>query len=300
MATTDEVWRLDNLQDDDCLFFQSMANSGHAGRHEPGKSRQGIYVCSADGQCLASINQLSAKAVLETMNRGMKKWKQLPKNERSSASAKKMNPKRRWENSRPTNGLVLSVHSRDLLRSATSESRSLKYWNVDSAWFIAKEVRSFIPNDIAEGDEFEFGDVFVDRLCKLHFVDSVKGQTDSFDQHEIAGSSIMGKVESIEDKKVKIVIHGNTSGVRETGKFKRGVATKLIGEAIFDQSEQQFTKFDMVAIGQRWGRTRFNDRVSQPKKSPIGFAFHLTKPDEPVVVPGIVWAYKVPWLKLLP
>ena len=286
------------MNDEDCRFFQKMANSGHYGSRESGKSRQGIYVFTADGKFLASINRLDPDSVLDMMKRGLRKWKQLPENERRPKSAETITAEHRWEKLRPMDGLVLTSYSRDLHRTAKPDSKPMKTWNVDSAWFSLEETRSLVPADAAQGQTFEFPQVFVSRLCRLHFVDCVKGQTDSFNVDEIAGSRISAKVVSGTDRELKLEIFGNSSGVRKQGKFARGVQTKIVGDAVFNRFEQRFTSFHLVAIGKRWGKTRFNDRVAQQGESPIGFALHLTKPDEPIVIPGIIWAYKAPWVKL--
>jgi len=57
-------------------------------------------------------------------------------------------------------------------------------------------------------------------------------------------------------------------------------------------------KFEFVAVGQRWGRTRFNDRRRQMDKTPVGFVFELAAPDAQPIVPGIIREYYgMDWLK---
>ena len=275
-----------------------MADSGHYGPRDNGESRQGIYVCTADGKFLSSINTLDADLVLETMKRGLNKWKKLPADERRpKTNTSEMKIERRWEPQRPKDGLVFTVYSRDLHRKATPDSRSLKTWNVDSAWFNSKEMKSLLPKNITIGQTFEFPDFFVARLSKLHLVDCVKGQTEAFGKSEIAGSKISGTVIGVDANQIEVEIKGTTSGISKSGRFPRGVVTTIIGDATFDRESEKFEKFDMVAIGKRWGRTRFNDRRAQQKESPIGFTFHITKPDEPIVIPGVFWSYDASWIK---
>ena len=80
IPATDEVWRLQGVVDKDASIFQEMANKGHY--RKAGGSRQGIYVCSPNGSLLASVNSLDPDVVLETIKKGLDKWKELPEKDR--------------------------------------------------------------------------------------------------------------------------------------------------------------------------------------------------------------------------
>lgn len=275
-----------------------MADSGHYGTRDPGESRQGIYVCTADGRFLSSINHLDVERVLKTLKRGLMKWNQLPDHEREPKPvAAEMKIENRWEHQRPMDGLVLTAYSRDLHFKATPDSKPMKTWNVDSAWFDRKEMKSLLPKHVAAGQSFDFPDFFVARLCRLHFVDCVKGQTEAFQKSEIEGSRISATVVVADENKIKLQINGTSSGVCRSGRYPRGVVTKIIGDATFDKATERFTQFDMVAIGKRWGRTKYNDRLAQQSETPIGFAFQITQTDEHAVIPGIFWSYDASWIK---
>ena len=80
IPSTDEVWRLQGGDEEDASMFQKMANEGHYKKE--GSTRQGIYVCSPNGTLLSSINSLNPDAVLESIMKGLDKWKLLPESER--------------------------------------------------------------------------------------------------------------------------------------------------------------------------------------------------------------------------
>ena len=64
-----------------------MADQGsHYGKRERGKSRQGIYVFTASGKFLASINDLSADNVLQMLERGWEAWERLPDSEKAATA----------------------------------------------------------------------------------------------------------------------------------------------------------------------------------------------------------------------
>ena len=52
---------------------------------------------------------------------------------------------------------------------------------------------------------------------------------------------------------------------------ERGVQTTLRGRATWDRAAGRFVRFELVAIGARWGATRFNERSDDLAPSPIGF-----------------------------
>lgn len=298
MPTTDEVWRLDTTDDEDSLYFQKMANKGHYGVKKKGKSRQGIYVFTADGEYLSSINSLSSDSVLSTLEEGLARWNSLPDTKKTPTSGSAivtMNPKHRFEDQYPRDGLVLTIHSRDLAKGGTPSSPPMPTWNVDAAWFSKSEKEAMVLPSVIVGDTFEFPKFFVDRICKLHLVDSVKGQTEAFTAKEVSGSRISASVTSIDNGIVAMDISGSTKGARK-GKNRLGVETKLIGSAAYDLTTKRFLQFDVIALGERWGKTRFNDRKNQQHKTPIGFTFELTPSDATPVIPGIIWAYDAPWM----
>jgi hypothetical protein len=295
VATTDEVWRLDTEDDADCVFFQKMSDHGHYGKRKKGSSRQGTYVFTADGKFLSSVNDLDPEIVLATLKEGLAKWRALPESKRTTRKVVTQKPKHRWEDYYPHDGLVLTGYSRDLPKDKNPKSKRLPTWNRDAAWFSKGELQTLVPRDVRKGDSFDFPDVFVSRLSRLHIVDAVKGQTDEFESNETTGSKIAATVTERTATQIQMTIHGATKAKGKTP--ARGIETTVVGSATFEIKSGRFSKFDFVAIGERWGRTRFNGRRRHQEKSPIGFAFQLAKPGKlPLVTPGMTWAYHVPWM----
>ena len=283
------------------MFFQKMADNGHYGTSGKDQSRQGTYVFTAQGKFLSSINNLSADRVLKTLEDGLAKWNALPESEKSPAAASQteLAPAHRWEDSYPRDGLVFTIYNRDLPADRDYNSKQLPTWNRDAAWFSAAEVKEMVPSDLTSGQAFDFPDFFVSRLCRLHFVDSVKGQTEAFRETEIVGSEISGSVTKRDGSILSIKVTGTTRGHCERGRRRPGVETKILGTAVYDEAKGKFLEFEFVALGERWGQTRFNDRRQQLEKTPVGFVFELAAPDAIAINPGMIWEYRgLPWLKL--
>jgi hypothetical protein len=73
---------------------------------------------------------------------------------------------------------------------------------------------------------------------------------------------------------------------------KRGFETRLLGSAKYDLKQERFVAFEMVALGTRWGGTRYNRRADDLEPGPPGVAFTLAG-DTPAehVAPAYLRAY---------
>ena len=300
VATTDEVWRLQRCTDAECVIFQDMANKGHYGKR-PGKSRQGIYICTASGKLLASGNTSNPDRVLELLKDGLAAWQKLPESEKRLASDVKQRSKHRWEDSYPKDGLVLNMFARDLPATGKPSEQPTKKWNKDIAWFSANEARQWLPKNLRETRQHLLPRPLVERLVRMHMIDMVKGQALLFRPKDVSSSSnIKVTVTNQNSNRVDISIRGQTrvESNRTTKTTSiHGVSTQLVGSASFDLNRSAFTKFELVAVGKRWGYARHNGRRNDPQEGPIGFVFQLASPNDPLIAPGFVLNYKADWIK---
>lgn len=296
VACTDEVWRLQNEDDPDCVFFRSIAQKGHY----PGpktRSKQGIYVCTADGTFLSSINSTSPDAVLKTLQKGLDEYRKLPKKERTAFDKAKIKSDFRWEDVAPVDGLSLAVYSRDLPEDLNPQGKRPRRWNRDSAWYRQSEIKAVMPKGLAVGDRFTLPDLLSRRLLRMNFVDTVRGQTDPFNGGEIK-ADIECVVTAAAKDRIEFSIKGQTEGDSTSTGFKRtprGVVTKVNGSATYVYTKSKFEAFDLVAVGYRWGRTRHNGRSRGPEFNPLGFVVSIAPEDEPIVVPGLMYGYDDSW-----
>lgn len=255
-------------------------------------------MCSADGTFLSSINSNSADAVLKTLKTGLQRFNRLPKSGRSAVAKDKIKADFRWEGFFPTDGLALAVYSRDLPDDLNSNGKRPQRWNRDSAWYQLGEIDNLIPKDLSIGDRFPLPEVIARRLLTKNFVDTVRGQTDPFENQEVA-SKIRCKVTSISNAAVEFSMSGETMAQSSDTSFRRtprGVVTKVAGSAKFSFTDAKFEQFEIVAVGYRWGRTRFNGRHRGPRFNPLGFVVTLAPVDEAPNVPGLIYTYDADWM----
>ena len=307
IPTTDEVWRLQRVQDSDAIFFQAMANKGHY--KGEGQTRQGIYVCSPNGKLLSSINSLKADDVLVSIKNGLEVWNGLSIAERKLPPNQKLKPLHRWEDSYPDQGLVLNSVNADLITDPPLQNNRNSLWNLDHVWFSKSEARQWLEDDPQKGDIYFLPNNLANRLIRFHLVDNVKGQTLPFAPQEIKNSNLKIEVQERQQSLVKIKLRGNANAVAK-GKWLLGdkdwtptyplnhsMKTEILGKATFNLFLNKFTEFEMVAIGKRYGKTENNSRSSDPDSSYIGFLFTLTEGRaSDKIAPGFVDIYNADWI----
>ncbi len=208
MPAADEVWRLQRGDGPESRFFQQFADQAHYRRK--GGTRQGIYVCTASGKLLGSMNSNNAEAVAKMLTGALSKWKSLADSDRRIPERANFKPAHRWEDSFPNDGLVLLSANRDLPLDGNPGSRTGDRWNRDHVWFSRDEARTWLPADPRVGRTHNVPDIIVQRLARFHLVDNVGGQTLPFAASEVPGSTIQTEVVKREGTTVRLRISGST------------------------------------------------------------------------------------------
>ena len=298
ILATDEVWRLQNGKDAECRVFQQMANQGHYRMHTS-RTRQGFYVCAADGRFLSSGNSTDPDRILGIIRKGLAAWDELPdKNHRLPAEFR---PTHRWEDSFPEDGLVLTMFARDLPAQCDAERPCHNRWNQDPIWFSQNEARQWLPKDLfANSQRHAVPKKLVRRLTRLHLVDTAHGQTSPFSNSQVAGSQLTTELVDRDGDLIRIRITGLTKSNSQRSSWREtphGVSTQILGQALYDAGQAKFVEFEFVALGQRWGRTPYNNRGEQLDASPIGFVVQLADEDAAKIAPAFVGEYDVDWVQ---
>ncbi len=309
IPAADEVWRLQHRKDLDCLFFQGFSEEGHyGGRSQPSSTRQGIYCCSPSGRFLGSVNTTDPRRMERMLRDALAKWKALPAKDRLldyDPAARRDRIQRRAA-LYPKDGLALRVYSRDMPRPKVPADWRATAWNVDSFWVRKSEARTLLPARLGKGQATAWPAALAQRLVRHGFVDNVRGQTNGYRAAEVQIARIETTVLSIRGDLVAVRFDGTSratttgtwpkkgryAGMAEHGPNSRGVQTRMVGTATFDRASGRFTAFELVAVGTRWGQTRYNFRQGDLDESPIGFALILD-PEDPGnrVAPAEIGAY---------
>jgi hypothetical protein len=289
VPAADEVYRLQNGGDEECRLFQKFAEKGHYGGR-PGASRQGTYAAAPSGVLLASINSNDPRRVARVLRAALAAWEKLPRADRLLAGDPRGRAAgfRRAERYYPEGGLVLHVYSRDLPRERVAAGWRGKAWNQDYAWFKKEEARQFLPDDPRPGRKQDLPAALVRRLARAHLVDNVRGQTAPYDDEHVEKARLTAEVTGVDRGVVSLRLAGRTRaaaegtwsvgglrGGRTRTPQKRGFDAALLGKATYDLKRGRFLTFELLAVGSRWGATRFNVRRDDPGPAPMGVLFSL-------------------------
>ncbi len=303
MPAADEVGRLQRGDDQECRLFQRLAEQGHfAGRSVPSTTRQGIYAAAPSGVLLASINSGAPRAVADVLERALARWEELPESERllpgppiggARFDARAGAPPRRWEDLRPEDGLVLRVVARDVERGDGPDDWRAHAWNQDHAWFTREEALALVPAEARVGAELVWPAELALRLACCHLVDDVRGQVPAFRREEVERAELRTRVEAADGDRLELELSGRTRAsahgrwpvhgfedAAQPAEQTRGFETELLGRATFDRAAQRFTRFELVAIGTRWGGTQFNGRFDDLAPAPVGVSLTLAVTDQ--------------------
>jgi hypothetical protein len=319
VPAADEVSRLQRGTDAESCLFQQIAEQGHYAGMGPPKhtgTRQGTYAASPSGILLASINSNDPRRMAEMLRRALERWSNLAPSERllgeDSRSIAEEGQRVRAERFYPKDGLVLRIHTRDLLRAGGDASLPADWraraLNQDFAWFTRDEARQFVPENLAPGEALAVPDAIPRRLARLHFVDNVRGQTPIYREHEVESVELTSGITGVSGPLVTLRLEGrvrlSAEGVWPTNDRgddavprpnRRGFDGEMLGSATWETERQRFTAFDMLAVGMRWGGTQYNRRHDDLEPTPMGIALTLGG-DSPAerVAPAAYWSYGWP------
>ena len=299
--------RLQRQADDEGRFLRLIAWQGRYGYSfeeaqarlediDHGVNHQGLYVTTTEGEVLGSRNRLfpGGKAsvhgvgsdpdrFLWMLRRALVNWENR-KTQREALEIEDL----AYRDSRfswagyPDDGLVLHLGVRDLPRKVDTRPSGMKReaHNQDYVWFKREEMLSMVPPDAAVGDVIPLPEGLVRRLVRYHLTDYVRGETSSWSSESIRDASMTLTVTDKTPEWVDLRLSGSAQLSAEGSWYEgacreRGLDASLLGYLRFDRSEERFVRFDVVAVGSRWGGTDYNVRQDDLEPEPIGIAMTI-------------------------
>ncbi|MDB4698688.1 hypothetical protein OAF45_00935 [Candidatus Latescibacteria bacterium] len=299
--------RLQSQDDEEGQFLRLVSWQGryqysyadaHARRTDTkhGKNHQGLYVTTTAGELLGSQATRNPDQLLQMLRRALVNW-----DERKTQLAgfeigelKRRDPEFIW--TYPEDGLVLHLGCQDLARQVDSRPPDWQRdaHNQDYVWFLGAEMRAIVPADVSVGDVFCMPEVVTQRLIRYHMLDCVRGETPPWPASALRDVELKLKVTDATADKVKIRVSGHallheegdwcvhppSFSAYRTGEMcclirERGFDAELLGYLCFDRRAQAFSRFDLVAVGTRWGGTTFNVRREDVAPAAMGIAITL-------------------------
>jgi hypothetical protein len=169
----------------------------------------------------------------------------------------------------------------------------------DHMWLAEAEWQALMPVDPHPGAKVALPAALVDRLVRRHLNPlSVYGETETLQRRDVRAAELTLTVETASAAQVRLrlqgqaklgkeppaeAVAGQTACIRDWGYEPR-----VLGFLEYDPGKHVFTRFDVVALGDHFGRLGICDSGARPGLQPLGISFELVKGDRPAdqVPPG--------------
>jgi hypothetical protein len=234
----------------------------------------------------------------------LKKWKELPEEERRKVKLPQLNPPRL-----PEGGLAVRVYMRPLKRAADGafevitdqdirqNPRDYPKWLTDPSerrfpariyaepmgdilWLTKEEVQSLVPSEPRPGATFPVPDPVRLRIVRMHLKNGTQGWLGYWKREHVRSDAVTLRVDRVSPT-LRMALEGavHVADHADPAASKTGYEAKLSGVLEYDPAKKAFVRFDLAAIGDHWGPP---GEFTRPGRAPLGVAFELTRGDHPL------------------
>ncbi len=299
--------------------FSNPSSRWHGHRGEAGPPI-GVYALAPSGMPLGEVNATprgpDGDAIRKLLVAARAKYRKLSRAERLlSGSPPASVGQWRWQDVAPRkqvppDTVALRVYTRDLPRDplpGRNQTYAIGSWNSGFAWL--ERAETILPEALTPGAENAVPSWMVRRVARYHLVDNVLGRTLPYADDDIERAEMTARVTRVDGPRVHLRLRGRTRAVARgrwrlceshtrPSRAERGYESQLYGWVTWNRSSKRFTRFDLVAVGTRWGSTSGNRRyvaeypplTDDRAPSPMGVAFQLFDGQlEDAVPPYFLW-----------
>ena len=239
-----------------------------------GTTVQGVYCMTADGEYLSGFFAWAfPKRAKRTIQAGWDRFERLAKTRSWKMQAVPTTKLDFTGGKSVARGrLKLEVAVRDLprgdvLRPGRNEIQRCAH-NVNWVDLSPGEAASFVT---ASKTPKPIPDALLQRIALKKLKDSVRGQCADWPKGSLRDGKLLTQ---------RIRTAGNVRTMRLTGYVvlqtsTRSFACALHGRVVYDAGRRAFKSFELIAAGQRRGRTQFNFREDDPGPAPLGVALRM-------------------------
>ncbi|MCZ6636025.1 MAG: hypothetical protein O7G87_21725 [bacterium] len=259
-----------------------------------GLCHQGQFVTTVEGELLGSRHTADVEQLLDMLHQALENW-ETRSTQRGVTEMDAVERDERFVWEYPEDGLVLHIGCCDLPRAVDRrEPERRNDHNQDFLWMTQEEMLAIVPEGVETGDRFPLPESVHWRLVRYHLLDSVRGETNAWPVEAPRDITIELEATAVDEDRVELEIHGSGT-LSQLGDWcigaprqsvyqreemccliqERGFDTELLGYATLDRRTKRFTAFDLLAVGTRWGGTRYNVRSNDTEPAPLGIAMTI-------------------------
>jgi len=224
----------------------------------------------------------------------------------------------------PEGGLILRVYGRFLASDDKGQLRHIKgndlpqfrgedadirfvgvflQPNTEYMWLTKEEWQSLVPAKPVKEEKVDVAHAIAERLARFHLSPrrALTSQDSIVAKKQIKSAKLTLHVENVSPERIRLrlagfIHHGSdydeAKATSPNGPLGFGFASPIHGVLEYDRKKEAFTRFDIVAPGEVWGR--WGDAngksltIERPGKAPVGFAFELAEGNIPTdrIPPG--------------
>lgn len=210
----------------------------------------------------------------------------------------------------PKNGLVLRVHTRSMSRDEKGAYRKVKLedfplWkggdktfvetnhyfgpNTDYMWITEAEWQALVPANPVKGERHQVGKAITDRLALFHLMPRrLTSEGAGWGRTQLKTANLTLIVEDVSDKHIRFRAEGFAhlgsvydaeKATTPNGPLAFGYEAPLQGIVEYDRQRKIISRFDLIALGDVWGRwgdaNNKSLSVERPGRNPILIAFEV-------------------------
>lgn len=282
-------WSLKRLKDDPAhLFFKRYGESVPGGDWNDPGTKQGIYMIGPNAEYLEGAHAASGSAsrLAERLTSALERWDALKKDKEYAnlpvPAGQAIAPPE--IDAAP---LALRISFRDLPRGKGDRSgrrrteKDLKgrhwmaftEWAWNQNWLTIDEPAALITDS---KKKVPVPEAIMQRLVRRVLVDNVRGQNGAWKAEEVLAATLEMRATKITGKVIEIEYTGEASMAAGEKRY----APTLHGRAVWDRKAKSFRSLQIVAIGERAGAARFNQRGQDKAPAPMGVLIELHQKPE--------------------
>jgi hypothetical protein len=156
----------------------------------------------------------------------------------------------------------------------------------DHMWLTEAEWKSLLPANPRKGDKYPVPASITDRILRWHLNPlTVYGETNALERKEVRAGELTLTVDAVAPTRVSLRLDGFAKLGREAptavadGKIacvdQWGYEPRLLGYLEYEPEKKVMTRFDIVALGDHFGRLGICDSAARLGLQPLGIAFEL-------------------------
>jgi hypothetical protein len=284
-------WYQRRREDAEGQFFRKVADQGPR-KGQGGSTRQGIYILTATGKLLAYRNHRDPAVMRALLKEGLRKYQQLPADERSPGAVQvpplnRTDP--RYSRTPPKGGLIVNVFTRILDRQedgsfcrGTCPTQGADRAAHDHLWLTEAEWRSLLPAEPQPGKSVAVPRRLLMRILRFHLMDNTRGEPPPWSVRDVREGGLTLTVEEASPAGMALQLTGRAllASSADSKQAKRGFDAHLLGYLHYDAAKNVMDRFDLIAVGEHWGQGTFT-AGARPGRTPLGVAFSLARGDTP-------------------